>query len=471
MVIDSHSRHRSPWCHTLLLALALVTVFTGFARAQQKAVQPNIIFILADDMGYADIGVYGQELIKTPHLDGMAAEGIRFTQHYAGSSVCAPSRSVLMTGEHTGHTYIRGNYAWDTEGNVPLPENTATVARLLQQQGYRTGIFGKWGLGGPKSGGGPNSQGFDESLCYLDQREAHDYYPIHLWKNEEKMPLDGNEGGGQAVYSHEVFMDGALQFIRNHTESPFFLYLPITLPHGRYEGPDDKPYTDEPWSDSERHYAAMITRLDRDVGKVLALLRELNLDDNTIVFFTSDNGPVRHISKRFASNGVFRGYKTELYEGGIRVPLIVKWSGRIAPGQTTDQLSAFQDFLPTACELAGAPIPNHIDGISYLPVLEGRQLQKQHDYLYWEYFEYNYGWAEAGQGRPRNYLDSQALRMGKWKGIRTGLYEDPNARIALFDLVDDPSETRDVSAGHPEIIKQLKTVLDTVRNDVPYFKK
>lgn len=470
MVIDSQS-NQSLRCCVLILAVVSSIVYGGLARAQQKTARPNIVFILADDMGYADLGAYGQKLIKTPHLDRMAEEGIRFTQHYAGSSVCAPSRSVLMTGEHTGHTYVRGNYAWHTEGNVPLPENTATVARLLQQRGYRTGIFGKWGLGGPKSGGGPNSQGFDESLCYLDQREAHDYYPTHLWKNEEEMPLDGNEDGGKAIYSHDIFMDGAMQFIRDHAESPFFLYLPITLPHGRYEGPDNRPYTDEPWSENERHYAAMITRLDRDVGKVLTLLHDLDIDDNTIVFFTSDNGPVRHISKRFNSNGIFRGHKTELYEGGIRVPLVVKWSQRITPGQTTDHLSAFQDFLPTACELAGVPIPDHIDGISYLPVLEGRLPKKQHDYLYWEYFEYNYNWKETVEGRPRNYLDSQALRMGKWKGIRTGLYDDPYARIALFDLENDPSETSDVSVSHPEIIKQLKTVLDTVRNDVPYFKK
>lgn len=470
MVIDSQS-NQSLRCCVLILAVVSSIVYGGLARAQQKTARPNIVFILADDMGYADLGAYGQKLIKTPHLDRMAEEGIRFTQHYAGSSVCAPSRSVLMTGEHTGHTYVRGNYAWHTEGNVPLPENTATVARLLQQRGYRTGIFGKWGLGGPKSGGGPNSQGFDESLCYLDQREAHDYYPTHLWKNEEEMPLDGNEDGGKAIYSHDIFMDGAMQFIRDHAESPFFLYLPITLPHGRYEGPDNRPYTDEPWSENERHYAAMVTRLDRDVGKVLTLLHDLDIDDNTIVFFTSDNGPVRHISKRFNSNGIFRGHKTELYEGGIRVPLVVKWSQRITPGQTTDHLSAFQDFLPTACELAGVPIPDHIDGISYLPVLEGRLPKKQHDYLYWEYFEYNYNWKETVEGRPRNYLDSQALRMGKWKGIRTGLYDDPYARIALFDLENDPSETSDVSVSHPEIIKQLKTVLDTVRNDVPYFKK
>lgn len=470
MVIDSQS-NQSLRCCVLILAVVSSIVYGGLARAQQKTARPNIVFILADDMGYADLGAYGQKLIKTPHLDRMAEEGIRFTQHYAGSSVCAPSRSVLMTGEHTGHTYVRGNYAWHTEGNVPLPENTATVARLLQQRGYRTGIFGKWGLGGPKSGGGPNSQGFDESLCYLDQREAHDYYPTHLWKNEEEMPLDGNEDGGKAIYSHDIFMDGAMQFIRDHAESPFFLYLPITLPHGRYEGPDNRPYTDEPWSENERHYAAMVTRLDRDMGKVLTLLHDLDIDDNTIVFFTSDNGPVRHISKRFNSNGIFRGHKTELYEGGIRVPLVVKWSQRITPGQTTDHLSAFQDFLPTACELAGVPIPDHIDGISYLPVLEGRLPKKQHDYLYWEYFEYNYNWKETVEGRPRNYLDSQALRMGKWKGIRTGLYDDPYARIALFDLENDPSETSDVSVSHPEIIKQLKTVLDTVRNDVPYFKK
>ncbi|HMR19476.1 MAG TPA: sulfatase-like hydrolase/transferase, partial [Sphingobacterium sp.] len=360
---------------------------------------------------------------------------------------------------------------WETEGNVPLPENTATVARLLQQQGYHTGIFGKWGLGGPKSGGGPNSQGFDESLCYLDQRKAHDYYPPHLWKNEEKMLLDGNVNNGKAMYSHDLFMDGALQFVRSHTGSPFFLYLPITLPHGRYEGPDQKPYSDEPWSENERHYAAMITRLDGDVGRILALLRELRIEDNTIVFFSSDNGAVRHISKRFASNGVFRGHKTELYEGGLCIPLLVRWPGQIAPGQVTDHLSGFQDFLSTACELAGASIPEHTDGISYLPILQGKQSQKQHDYLYWEYFEYNYNWEKPGQVLPRNYLDAQAVRMGVWKGVRTGLYKDPNAKIELFNLMDDPSETTDLSAKYPEIIKQLQILLDTTRNDVPYFKK
>ncbi len=452
-------------------ALPLLLILVGLARVEVQPHRPNIVLILADDLGYADIGAYGQSLIQTPYLDQLAAEGIRFTQHYTGSTVCAPSRNVLMTGEHTGHTYIRGNYAWDTEGNVPLPEATVTVARLFQQQGYHTGIFGKWGLGGPNSGGGPNSQGFDESLCYLDQREAHHYFPSHLWKNEEKLSLPENDNSGRETYSHDLFVNGALQFIREHATSPFFLYLPFTLPHGQYDGPDDAPYTNQPWSEDERHYAAMVTRLDRDVGKILDLLRALKLDKNTVVFFASDNGPVKNISERFNSNGNFRGYKTELYEGGIRVPLIVRWNGQIAPDQVTDHMSAFQDFLPTACELVGIPIPPHIDGISYLPVLRREQPTRQHDYLYWEYFEYNYNWGKSDPQLPRTYLNDQAVRIGNWKGIRAGLQKNPTAEIALYDLVNDPSESHDESANHPDIVQQIKTLLETARNDSPFFKK
>jgi len=364
----------------------------------EKNEKPNIIFILADDMGYNDMGAYGQKSIVTPNLDQMAQEGIRFTQHYAGSSVCAPSRGVLMTGLHTGHSAIRGNFGMEIEGNLPIPDSAVTVAELLQEAGYKTGIIGKWGLGGAGSVGGPNNQGFDYSFCYLDQRNAHNYYPPYLWRNEEKYMLKGNEDGAQVQYSHDLFTKEALKFIKEKNEKPFFLYLPYTIPHGDYVVPDDSPYSEEEWPQNLKNYAAMISRMDKDVGKILNLLKDLEIDEKTIVFFTSDNGPSGGVNKKFDSNGPLRGTKFELYEGGIRIPLVVRWPGNIKPATVSEHISAFWDFLPTASEISGVTPPAGIDGISYLPTLLGTD-QKNHEFLYWELFNFNYNWS-PDSGKP-----------------------------------------------------------------------
>lgn len=445
----------------------------GTTHAQdKKEKKPNIIFILADDMGYSDPGCYGQRLIKTPNIDRLAKEGIRFTQHYAGSTVCAPSRGVLMTGLHTGHAYIRGNYAYDTEGNLPIPEASVTVAELLKENGYTTGVIGKWGLGGPGSSGGPNNQGFDYSFCYLDQRNAHEYYPAYLWQNEKKYPLESNQGGKKKQYSHDLFTTEALNFIQAKAQknAPFFLYLPYTIPHGKHQVPDDAPYSKELWPQNLKNYAAMITRMDKDIGKVIDLLKKQGLDENTIIFFSSDNGPTGSVNKKFNSNGPLRGLKQDLYEGGIRVPLIVRWPGKIQPASVNDHVSAFWDFLPTACELAGIKPPEQIDGISFLPTLLGRE-QNLHEYLYWEYFHYNYNWDHGEKKNPRNTFDKQAVRMKEWKAVRNNLSEDPDAPIELYNLKNDIGETQNVAAQHPEIIKKIEQYMEGARFDVEYFNQ
>lgn len=478
--------------NVLLAAFALVTLTAAVTTPDHPAPvsEPNIIFVTADDMGYGDSGCYrsaeaGAELIHTPNIDRLAKEGMKFTQFYAGSTVCAPSRASLMTGLHTGHTYIRGNYDYETEGNLPIPDSTVTVAELLQAKGYRTALLGKWGLGGPGSVGGPNRQGFDYSLAYLDQRKAHDYYTPYLWVNEKKYPLDKNQNGQRVTYSHDVFAEAALKYIRQSQEKsntaqpnaaqpnaarPFFLYLPYTIPHGKFEVPSDAPYTDENWSQTEKNYAAMITRLDSDMGRMMALLKELGLDDSTIVFFTSDNGPVRAVNERFDSNGPFRGYKQDLYEGGIRGPMIARWPGHIAPGSTSDRVSAFWDILPTLCELAGTTIPKATDGISILPTLLGKPEPKPHSYLYWEFFDINYNWNKPGNTKPRIYLDKQAARMGDWKAIRTDLLTNPGAPLELYDLKNDVAETTNVAARHPDVIKKMTALLRTARTEGEFFK-
>ncbi|WP_340114616.1 arylsulfatase [Maribellus mangrovi] len=423
--------------------------------------RPNIIYILADDMGVYDLGCYGQQKIKTPNIDKMAAEGMLFTQHYAGSTVCAPSRGTLMTGYHTGHGYVKGNFAMPSEGNLPLPDKTITVAEKLKEAGYKTGIIGKWGLGGPSDEGHPNKQGFDYSFCYLDQRLAHEYYPDHLWWNYEKVMLDRE-------YSHDLFAEESLDFIRKNKANPFFLYLPFTIPHGKYQVPDDEPYSNESWTEKQKNYAAMTTRMDKDIGRIFSLLDSLNLDENTIVFFASDNGGVKEISSFFGSQGPFRGYKTDCYEGGIRSPLIVRWPGKIEAGSKSDHVSAFWDFLPTACDLVGCKAPTEIDGISFLPALLNQD-QEQHKLLYWEYFNYNYSW-KPGSTNPRNYLLSEAIRVGDWKGVRKNLYKNPDADIELYNLKNDIGEENDVADQYPEIVKELTDLMLSEHNDSEYFK-
>jgi len=432
----------------------------GLSCQTQKtaaAPKPNIIFILADDLGYGDLGCYGQKEIQTPHIDQMAVEGMRFTDHYAGSTVCAPSRCCLMTGFHTGHAYVRGNREVKPMGQVPIPDATKTVAEYLKDVGYYTALIGKWGLGGPGSEGHPNRQGFDYFYGYLCQRHAHNYYPEFLFRNEEQVKLEGNrvenprpDGAGRAIeraqYSHDLFVKEALQFVEQNKDKPFFLYLAITIPHANNEAgkegmevPDLGIYADKDWPEPEKGKAAMITRMDRDVGKLLQKLKDLGIDKNTLVIFTSDNGPHKEGGVNpafFKSSGPLRGIKRDLYEGGIRVPMIAWWPGTIQPGTTSDHISAFWDFLPTACEVAGITPPTDIDGISYLPTLLGKS-QKKHDYLYWE------------------FKKMQAVRMDKWKAVHFA----KEGRIELYDLSVDIGEKNDIASEHPEIVEKMKQIM------------
>ncbi len=432
---------------------------TGCGRRHSR--QPNIIFIMADDLGYGDLGCYGQEKVRTPHLDRLAADGMRFTDHYSGSTVCAPSRCSLMTGFHTGHAYIRGNREIQPEGQQPLPEGSVTVARLLQEAGYVTGATGKWGLGPPGSEGDPLNQGFDYFYGYNCQRQAHFYYPEHLWENDRKIVLEGNLDGRKEIFSHDLIAEKALEFIRRNRDRPFFLYVPITIPHAEITVPDDSlaeyqgafpetPYVGSHYGSHETPraaFAGMVTRMDRDVGRIRALLEELGIAEDTLIIFTSDNGPHLeggHDPRFFRSSGPLRGFKRDLYEGGIRVPMVAWWPGTIAAGALSDHPSAFWDFLPTACDLAGIVPPTEGDGISYLPEILGRRGQREHDYLYWEFLE---------QGRK------QAVRMGQWKGVRLNVRRDPDGPIELYDLNTDIAEERDVAAEHPEVVHQIRRIM------------
>ncbi|MUH37002.1 hypothetical protein D9O36_14215 [Zobellia amurskyensis] len=441
--------------------------YSGTKKITDK---PNIIYILADDLGYGDLGCYGQNTIKTPHIDRMAKEGIRFTQHYSGSTVCAPSRGVLMSGLNTAHSYIRGNFSYEIEGNLPIPDTTLTIAEILQTNGYKTGIVGKWGLGGAKSVGGPNNQGFDYSFCYLDQRNAHEYYPEYLWENEEKYPLEKNENNGKLQYTHDLFTRKALDFVKENKHESFFLYLPYTIPHSKYQVPSNAPYSNLNLSEAMRNYAAMITRMDADIGKLLDLVKEAGIDENTIIIFSSDNGPTAYANKAFNSNGPLRGFKKDLYEGGIRIPLVARWPGKIEEGRVSDLISDFSDFLPSACEIAGIEPPKNIDGISYLDELLGRE-QKKHDFLYWEFFKYNYGWKTGDNPNTRNSFNAQALRMGKWKAVRSNLKKKPDAKLELYDLSTDVGETRNLASKHPDIVEKIEKLMEITRFDAEFFKK
>jgi len=427
-------------------------------RAQNR--RPNILLILADDLGYGDLGCYGQKRIQTPNLDRLAAEGIRFTQAYAGSTVCAPSRCSLETGLHTGHARVRGN----RYPAVPLrPEDTG-VAEVLKSAGYRTGLIGKWALGELGSTGYPLRKGYDYFYGYFSQTHAHNYYPEHLLENWEARLLRGNMGTQRKDYSHDLFTEKALEFIRASDERPFFLQLAYTIPHannelGRDTGngmqvPDYGPYAAADWPEPEKGFAAMITRMDRDIGRILDTLKKTGQDENTIIFFTSDNGPHQeggHKAEFFDSNGPLRGIKRDLYEGGIRVPAIVRWPGRIAPGQVSDFVWAFWDFLPTCAELAGIKPPPGLDGLSILPALLGKmERQQQHDHLYWEFHERGF---------------QQAVRMGNWKAVRLGL----DKPLELYDLSGDPGEQRDVASQHPGVVKEIERILASARTDSPYW--
>jgi len=431
----------------------------SLASAQQP---PNIVLIMADDLGYGDLGAYGQERIHTPHIDSLAAGGLRFTDYYAGSTVCAPSRNALLTGMHTGHTFIRGNFLTDAEEDPALPDDKVTIAELLKKAGYRTALFGKWGLGG--EGHGPETQGFDRSVCYLDQIQAHNYYPEYLYEDGRRIPLD-------SVYSHHLFVDKTLEFINDQDGSrPFFLYLPYTLPHGKHVIPDNAPYTAMDWPEQFKNYAAMMTLLDSDVGRIVQALRDRGMDGNTVVLFMSDNGANPAFAKFFNSNGALRGAKRDMYDGGIRVPLVVNWPGTVAANQTTSHISAAWDLLPTLCEVAGVTPPAGIDGLSLLPLLTGdTEKQSQHTHLYWENYTYNYDWNKPQNTLPRNWLENRAVRYRKWKAVQHSLYENANAPIELYDLETDPGETRDLADDHPELIRKMVEIFDNASSTTPYF--
>ena len=439
---------------TTLFASAAVERRPNPLADKLKPKKPNIIFILADDLGYGDLGCYGQTKIKTPNIDRLAAEGMRFTQFYAGSTVCAPSRSALMTGQHTGHTRIRGNDAY------PLRPEDVTVAEVLQKAGYKTGAFGKWGLGLANTTGTPNKQGFDEWFGYLSQTHAHDYYPTELFRNDEKMFFDENSGGRKGMYSHDLVTKSATNYVRVTRFFSFFLFLPYTVPHANnelgkktgngMEVPSDAPYTREDWPQPEKNKAAMITRLDRDVGVLLDQLKKYNIDENTIIFFTSDNGPHKEGGVKpefFNSSGGLRGIKRDLYEGGIRVPMIVRWPEKIPAGKVSDQVWAFWDFLPTGAEIAGETNQlSHVDGISMLPTLLGRKQTKQHEFLYWEFHE----------GGTK-----QAVRMGDWKAVRLA----PKKPLELYNLKTDLAETNNIATQHSEIVSKIENYLLTARTE------
>ena len=462
----------------LVLALSCQT---HSAVAQSR--QPNIIYILADDLGYGDLSCYGQKRFQTPNIDRMAREGMLFTRHYAGCTVSAPSRSSLMTGQTTGHTPIRGNKEWKPEGQWPMPAATFTIAEMLKKVGYVTGGFGKWGLGYPGSEGDANMQGFDEFYGYNCQRMAHNYFPSHLWDNQKKVVLQGNNGDKFGEYAPDLIHQRALQFIEKNKNRPFFLYYPTTIPHAElllpqkylkeFQGklmpeknfkgakPGDAQFRNGAYGmqpESHAAFAAMVTLLDKQVGEVLNKLKELGIEDNTIVVFSSDNGPHQEGGadpEYFNSNGPLKGYKRDLYEGGIREPMIVRWPGKIRSNTTTDLISAFWDVMPTFAEITGASLPDKIDGISFLPTLLGKGEQKQHSYLYWEFHELG--------GR-------KALRKGDWKLVRYNIQKPDRATVELYNLSADPGEENNVASSNPELVKELSTLMDSARTESDIFK-
>ncbi len=445
----------------------LPLVFLCLASSLVASERPNIIYILADDLGYADVGCYGGTIIQTPRIDQMRAEGLKLTQHYSGSCMCAPTRSALMTGLHTGHTRIRNNGSHLQKGLPVLLDEDVTVAEVLKQVGYATGAIGKWGLGDEGSTGIPTRQGFDFWFGFWNQTLAHHYYPDFLWRNEEKVFYPDNPEK-RTDYCHDHFTSEGLQFIRQRHAAggPFFLYMAYTLPHVDLDVPDDskQPYIGtieetEPYgTPGGQHYrheprphatfAGMVSRLDRDVGRILDLLRELGIAENTLVIFTSDNGPTSAGGadpKFFKGNGPLRGIKFEFYEGGIRCPFIAWWPGTIAPGGESGHISAHWDMLPTFAELAGATPPTGLDGISMAPLLTGKaDAQKPHDYLYWE--AYNQG-------------IQQAVRRGNWKAVRKGVAKNPDAPVELYELETDLGETTDVAAKHPQIAAEMLALM------------
>ncbi len=434
------------------LLLCLLGVLCAAASAATK---PNIIFILSDDLAQGDVGCYGQKLIQTPNLDRMAAEGTRYTQAYCGTTVCAPSRTSLITGRDTGHSPIRANREIGAEGQMPLPAGTFTVARLLKSAGYATACMGKWGMGMFDTTGSPLKLGFDHFYGYNCQRHAHEYFPAYLYNDDKRFELPGNTGKGMGkTYAQNLIADESLRWIKEHKDQPFFFFYSITLPHGNFIIDDQGQYKDKPWTEQQKNYAAMVTRLDSDVGRVLALLKELKLDDNTLVMLAGDNGssfpPESPLGKLFdqASNGL-RGYKRELYEGGLRQAALARWPGSIPAARVSDAPWAFWDFLPTVAELTGTPLPAgaKTEGLSLMSFLKGGAAPKR-DYFYWELHE---------------AASLQALRFGDWKAVRNG----PSKPLELYDLKTDAAESKDLAKQKPELVAKAVELMAAARVDDP----
>lgn len=440
---------------SLLSKLVLIALATAAVAADR----PNIIFILSDDLAQGDLGCYGQKLIQTPNIDRMAREGMRTTQAYCGTTVCAPSRTSLMTGLHMGHSPVRANREAKPEGQFPLPAGTFTVAQLLQSAGYKTACIGKWGMGMFDTTGSPLKLGFDHFYGYNCQRHAHSYFPTYLYNDSQRFNLPGNDGnvkidGKGATYSQDLISNETLKFVRENKDHPFFLYYAVTLPHGAIQINDQGIYQEKPWSEQEKNYAAMVTRLDTDVGRLLVLLKELKIDDHTLVMLAGDNGssfpPSSPLGKRFdqAANGL-RGFKRELYEGGLRNAGIIRWPGNVPTGRVSDEPWAFWDFLPTCAELAGAKIPDasHIDGLSLVSFLKGGPAPKR-EYFYWELHE---------------GVSLQAVRWGDWKAVRNG----PSKPIELYDLQNDAAESKNLCAQKPELAAKAESLMNAARTDDP----
>lgn len=410
--------------------------------------KPNIVFILVDDAGIGDFSAYGCSYGTTPNIDRLAAEGMKFTHAYSGSAVCAPSRCVLMTGQHTGHVLRRANQS--KNGLLSLPAGQATVARLLHDAGYATGGFGKWGLGNPNTTGVAEKQGFDVFFGYYDQKHAHDYYTDYLVRNSTNVPYQQSGKHTWEDYSHTRIANETLKFIEENKDRPFFCYAAWTPPHDEWVIPDNAPFSDKPWSEEMRNYAAMVALVDKDVGRLMQKLKDLGIDDNTLVIFSSDNGANDECVEPLKSTGGLRGFKRMLYEGGIRAPFIARMPGKIAPGTTSDVLTTSVDFMPTAADLAGVPQPSGIDGISILPTLLGQKQAKQHDSLYFEIYEPYF---------------QQSVRLGDWKGYRLGT----KAPLELYDLKADPAEKQDIAAAHPEIVKKIEAIMLAEHTPSPHY--
>ncbi len=476
---------KSNLTYLFLFAFAVLIASCSSNQADKKessSIQkPNIIYILADDLGYGDLSCYGQKNFQTPNLDQLAKEGMMFTQHYSGSTVCAPSRCSLMTGLTTGHSFIRGNKEWKPEGQYPMSAESYTIAEMLKEAGYTTGAFGKWGLGYPGSEGDPNMQGFDVFYGYNCQRIGHNYYPYHMWSNQEKVMLEGNADRKIETYGPDDIHEQAIKFMEANKEKPFFMYYPSIIPHaellatekymdkyrgkfdpeknykGRDEGPGYKTgaYGSQP--ESHAAFAAMVNILDDEVGEIVAKLKELGIADNTIIIFTSDNGP--HMEggadpEYFDSNSFLKGFKRDLYEGGIRVPMIAWWPGKIKAGTSNGHVSAFWDVMPTLAEVVGVNTPEGIDGISFLPTLLSEEGQQDHDYLYWEFHE--------RKGR-------QAVRKGDWKAVRYEVKKG-NLPTELYNLAEDVGEENNLAEQYPDLVKEMEQIMKDARTESEVYK-